>query len=276
VATLPKKAMSGAIIPTLRIMHKGDYPADDKPVTDLDSNGWPQSGRNKAVASIRKGFTFHLAGDQHLGSTIQYGLDEWNDSGYAFCVPSISNHWPRRWYPAAGGSNRDPEKPKYTGENTDGFGNKITVHAASNPLYTGREPARLYDRAAGYGIVRLNKTSRKIIIECWPRQAKPQHGDKEQYDGWPIKISQEDNYGRKAVAYLPEIIIDGIKNPVLYIINEENDEILYAIRLNSNKFIPKVFKAGVSYQVKVGEPDTNVWQTRSGIIAGGKVLNFKF
>jgi len=276
VATLPREAMSGAIIPTLRIMQKGDYPPDDKPVSDLDSNGWPQSGRNKAVATIRKGFAFHLAGDQHLGSTIQYGLDDWNDSGFAFCVPSISNHWPRRWYPAEGGKNRDPEKPKYTGENVDGFGNKITVHAASNPLFTGKEPARLYDRAAGYGIVRLNKTKREIIIECWPRQANPELGDSEQYEGWPIEITQESNYGRKAIAYLPELIIDGLDNPVVIIINEETEEIIYSIRLKQNTFKPKVFDASINYIVKVGEPDRDVWQIKNGVKPGETTLSYHF
>jgi alkaline phosphatase D len=276
VATLPREAMSGAIIPTLRIMHKGDYPADDKPVSDLDSNGWPQAGRNKALAIIRKGFTFHLAGDQHLGSTIQYGLDDWNDSGFAFCVPSISNHWPRRWYPAEGGKNRDPEKPQYTGENIDGFGNKMTVLAASNPLYTGKEPARLYDRAAGYGIVRLNKAKRGIIIECWPRQADPGLGDTEQYDGWPIEITQEANYGRKAEAYLPELIIDGLKSPVVIIINEETDEIIYSIRLKQNTFKPKVFNPSVKYKIKVGEPDEGLWQVKNGVMPGDTVLNYHF
>jgi phosphodiesterase/alkaline phosphatase D-like protein len=276
VATLPEEALSGAIIPTLRIMHKGDYPPDDKPVTDLDSNGWPQSGRNKAVASIRKGFAFHLAGDQHLGSTIQYGLDEWNDSGFAFCVPSISNHWPRRWYPAAGGANRDPEKPKYTGENLDGFGNKITVYAASNPLFTGQEPARLYDRAAGYGIVRFNKTKRNIVIECWPRQANPTLGDKEQFNGWPIEISQKDNYGRMAYDFLPEIKIDGLENPVLIIINEATGETIYAIRLQGKTFKAKVFDPAIRYIVKVGEPDTGNWQVKKGVKPGDPTLDYRF
>ncbi len=96
VATLPENELSGRIISKLKILPKGEYPPNDRPVADLDSNGWPQSGRNNAVKAIRKGFAFHLAGDQHLGSTIQYGVDEWNDSGFALCVPSISNYWPRR------------------------------------------------------------------------------------------------------------------------------------------------------------------------------------
>ncbi|MDY8134168.1 alkaline phosphatase D family protein [Aquimarina sp. 2201CG5-10] len=276
VATLPKEAMSGAVIPSLRIMNKGDYAINDRPVADLDSNGWPQTGRNKAIKAIRKGFAFHIAGDQHLGSTIQYGVEEWNDSGYALCVPSITNHWPRRWYPLIEGGNRDPEKPRYTGEYADGFGNKMTVHAVSNPLYTGKKPSKLYDRAAGYGIVKLNKKSRSIIIECWPRHAKPQEGDKIQYDGWPIKISQEDNYGRKPQAFLPEIEIKGLKKPVVQVINEVSKEIEYTIRIDKGIFKPKIFDKKAVYSVRVGEPDTNTWQTVSGIKPAGDKLIFSF
>jgi hypothetical protein len=68
-----------------------------------------------------------------LGSLIQYGVNEWNDAAYAFCVPAISNVWPRRWFPHYDGQNRQDDKPKYTGEYKDGFGNLITVHAVSNP-----------------------------------------------------------------------------------------------------------------------------------------------
>jgi len=275
VATLPKEAMSGAVIPSLRIMSKGDYPPNDRPVADLDSNGWPQSKRSNAIKIIRKGFAFHLAGDQHLGSTIQYGLDQWNDSGYAFCVPSISNHWPRRWYPSIDGKNRDAKKPKYTGEYNDGFGNKITVHAISNPVFTGKLPSRLYDRATGFGIVRFNKIERTIVLECWPRNANPKIKS-DQYDGWPIKINQEDNYGRMAKAYLPEIIIKGLDNPVVQIINETTNEIIYAVRLNKSTLKPKIFDKTSSYSIKVGEPDENIWQIKKGIKPGNSAISFQF
>ena len=276
VATLPEKELSGAVISKLKIMEKGEYPPNDVPVADLDSNGWPQSGRNKAVKTIRKGFTFHLAGDQHLGSTVQYGVDQWNDSGFALCVPSISNYWPRRWYPIMEGKHRDSSKPRYTGDYKDGFGNKMTVHAVSNPTFSGQTPSRLYDRATGYGIVRLNKDERNITLECWPRLAKPELGNKEQYEGWPITISQDDNYGRKATGYLPEIKIEGLEKPVIQIINENTKEIIYSLRLNKNAFKPKIFDTSLKYTVKVGEPDTNTWQVEERIIQGDGEIIFHF
>jgi len=250
VATLPREeAYSDAIVPRLRILKSGEYPPNDIPVSDMDSNGWPQTGRNKAVAELRRGFAFHIAGDQHLGSTIQYGIDNWGDAGWAFCVPSVSNVWPRRWYPFKGGKNRKPDEPKYTGDFKDGFGNKISVKAISNPLFTGLKPARLYDRATGFGIVRFNRKSRDIVIECWPRLSNQQYAD------WPLTINQVDNYNRVAAAFLPEILITGIQEPLIQIISDNSNEIVYTLRLNSNSIKPGVFAAGY-YSILIGEPGT--------------------
>ncbi len=252
VATLPyADSHSDVIVPKLRILQKGDYPPDDVPVSDYDSNAWPQTGRNNALKAIRKSFAFHYAGDQHLGSTIQYGVDDYNDAGYAFCVPSISNVWPRRWYPEKEGKNRKNGGPRYTGEYLDGFGNKITIHAISNPVFTGKKPAKLYDRATGYGIVRFNKNSRDITIECWPRQANPKI-DK-QYDGWPVVINQSDNYLMNANLFLPEIKVIGMKNPVIQVIDEKSNEIVFTIRSKESSYTPKVLKKG-NYTIIVGEP----------------------
>ena len=85
-------------------------------IADLDSNGWPQTGRNKALREIRKAFAFMICGDQHLGSIIHHGIDDWNDAGYSLCVPSIANLYLRWWEPLDPGRNREEGMPEYTGE----------------------------------------------------------------------------------------------------------------------------------------------------------------
>ncbi len=280
VATLPKaEAYSDVVVPKLRIMEPGDYPPDDIPVSDMDSNGWPQSGRNKALREMRKGFAFHIAGDQHLGSMIQYGIDEYGDAGYAFCVPAISNVWPRRWFPVQSGKNQLPDAPKYTGDFKDGFGNKITVHAVSNPYYTGKKPSKLYDRATGYGIVRFNKQTRDITIECWPRWVDPSAANAEQYPGWPVKLNQQENYNQKAVSWLPEIRIQGLQQAVFQVIDENSGDVVYTLRLTADSFRPKVFKRG-KYILKIGDPDNNKWEIVEGVDSGSqddnRVIEVKF
>src|SRR5690606_21014676 len=79
--------------------------------------------------------------------------------------------------------------------------------------------------------------------------------DAQQYKGWPVTIDQMDNYGRKAMAYLPTFHVSGINDPVIQIIYEPTEEIVYTVRIKGNQIQPKVFKDGL-YTVKIGEqPD---------------------
>lgn len=252
VVTLPSTEINDANFPGLEIYEKGSYAPDDVPAADMDSNGWPQTGRNKAVKKLRKAFAVHIAGDQHLGSTIQYGVDEYNDAGFALCVPSIANFYPRRWFPKEAGKNRAEGSPIYTGDHEDGFGNKMTVHAVSNPYISNKFPAELHDRAAGYGIVKFNKRERNITLENWPRWADPSKGDAP-YEGWPVTVDQEDNYGRNAAGYLPEIQVIGIADPVIQVYDETDNEVVYTLRIKGDNFIPKVFDKDHQYTVNVSD-----------------------
>ena len=81
-----------------------------------------------------------------------------------------------------------------------------------------------------------------------------------------MRFNQLDNYGRQAVAWLPEIITEGIENPVIRIYRERTEELVYALRINSNSFQPSVFAYG-NYTIEVGEPDTGTWQRFEGVNA---------
>jgi len=238
-------------------------------IADLDSNGWPQSGRNKALDAIRKGFAFMIAGDQHLPTLVHHGIDEWGDAGYSFVVPAIANFYQRAWFPEEEGKDRAKDDPTYLGKHIDGLGNKVSVHAVANPAsFTGVEfniePLSLHAKMPGYGIIRFNKTDRTIKAECWPRYVEPNSAtDKDQYEGWPKTISIQDNYARNAVAMLPEIKVEGAENPVFQVLNT-NNEVIYTIRTGETTFQPKVFKEG-SYMVRVGIPEENIWKEIKGI-----------
>jgi len=224
---------------------------DGRLYADLDANGWPQTGRNKALKEIRKSFAFMLAGDQHLATVIQHGTNEWNDAGYSFCVPSISNYYLRWWRPLEPGKNRIDGTPEHYGEFYDGFNNKISMRAVANP----GELHGQQTRGEGFGVVKFNKVSREITMECWQRDMDISLPESKQYDGWPITIKQSDNYGRKAVAYLPDFKIIGLeKPPVIQVIEEATGEIIYTVRAKNNIFKPKVFKHGLY----------SVWISKSG------------
>ena len=225
-------------------------------IADLDSNGWPQTGRNKALKEIRKSFAYMIGGDQHLGTVIHHGVDEWGDAGFSFCVPSIVNYWPRSWLPLEKGINPVSDLLEHTGNYHDGFGNKLTMHAYSNPRgKTGEIGSRddpFAGGAAGYGIVRFNKLNRTIAAECWPRNVDLTDPDSKQYPGWPVTVRQEDNYSRKALAYLPTLQIKGQANAVVQVIHEDTKETVYTVRIKGNTFRAKVFEKG-TYTIKVGE-----------------------
>lgn len=264
VATLPRAAGSDKVVPKLNIVKPGEYPPNDHRVSDHDSNGWPQSGRNKAIRELRRGFALHVCGDQHLGSTVQYGVDDWQDASFAICTPSIANFFPRRWFPGTPGKNREPGAPKYTGDFLDGFGNHVTVHAVSNPVDTGREPRALHSKAPGYAVVNINTETREYTLANWPRWEDPSKPGANPYAGWPVKATQAENYGRKAAAYLPTIRVRGTTDPVIQVIDEGAGEVVYTLRIQGETYRPKVFKPG-TYTIRIRQPDEGKRKELTGV-----------
>ena len=267
VATLPVGSMTDSVVPSLKIPEKGEYIKGDAPTVDMDSNGWPQKGRDEAVKIIRKCHALHIAGDQHLASTVQYGVEEYRDSGFAFAGPALNNIWPRRWWPEVNAAHEHiPGKPAYTGDFEDGFGNKMTVHAIGNPHLTGKEPARVYDRATGYGIVTFDKEQQSMKIECWPRYVDPVENPEGQYADWPLTVTVDEGYGRKALGYLPEINVPNANLPLLTVINETTGELEYKRRIPASGFRPKVFSDD-SFTLIVEDHITGVLIEKNGVKA---------
>ncbi|MHA7129461.1 metallophosphoesterase family protein [Algoriphagus namhaensis] len=150
---------------------------------DMDSNGWPQTGRNKALEAIRKAGAVHIAGDQHLATIIRHGIEEYDDGPWAFVVPAIvNNYYSRWWWP-------EDEKPGknannlllWTGQYRDGFDNKITMHAYANP--------DTESNGAGYGLIRFDVEKKHVTFECWPRFTDVSQPDAAQFTGWPKTIT---------------------------------------------------------------------------------------
>jgi hypothetical protein len=164
-----------------------------------------------------------------------------------------------------------PGQPRYTGNFLDGFGNRMTVHTVANPHQTGG------DLRPGYGMVIFDKVNRTIRMECWPRFIDPRKHPNGQYQGWPLTVEQQANYGRPAAAWLPEIKVDGLQNPVIEIIDERSGELVYCLRIKGNQFKPKVFAPG-RYTIRLSDPDTSLVIERKNVQAQKKTnrtLTFK-
>ncbi|MCC5928996.1 MAG: hypothetical protein JJU28_07105 [Cyclobacteriaceae bacterium] len=157
---------------------------------DLDCNGWPQTGRNKALRLIQDAGAIHLAGDQHLATFVQHGIDNFRDGPFAFVAPALVNTYYRRWWHPLNeqsGKNKDPKNPlPFTGDYFDGLGNKITMHAYANI----EGPELLRD---GFGFVRLNKKEKSITFESWDRFTDVTKPGVKQMPGWPRTIRRTDS-----------------------------------------------------------------------------------
>ena len=147
---------------------------------------------------------------------------------------------PRSWLPDKEGRpvrNRPEPGLPNTGEYKDGLANKLSVFAIGNPAAQNRKGrlATLHDKASGFGIARFNAKTGAITMECWRLlidAANPKPAD--QFPGWPKTIRYTDNYGRKPVAHLPMIKVQGLENPVLQVKNAKTGELVYALRIRSN------------------------------------------
>ncbi len=237
---------------------------------DLDSGGWPRAGRDRAIRLMREGFALHLSGDQHLALLIQYGVDQPRDSDWAFCVPSVAAGYQRWWLPDEIGRPHT-ERPAHglpdTGEYRDGFGNLIYVSAVGNPA--GSQAPNRYLRAqiksSGFGLVRVNTQQHTYTCDCYHFLANALDGNAtNQFAGWPLTISQTDNYGRPRAGYLPECIAPvGVTNAVVKVTHGKTGELVYALRCGGHRFKPFVFESG-TYTVEIGDPDTDQWTVLKG------------
>ncbi|MCA9121472.1 MAG: alkaline phosphatase D family protein [Planctomycetaceae bacterium] len=179
--------------------HHGGYNGYLK--ADLDSGGWPQTARNRAVNILRKGMPLHINGDQHLTTLVQYGVDRQRDSCWSFCTPAISAGYPRWWRPdevEMPHEHRPAHGLPNTGEYLDGFGNLAYVYAVGNPE-VGKEKNRYdlaHQKGSGFGLVTIDTEAKTYKLEafrflCDPTDGKPDN----QFPGWPITIHQRENAG---------------------------------------------------------------------------------
>jgi hypothetical protein len=225
---------------------------------DMDSGGWPKQKRDDVLRLIRKAFTFHINGDQHLPFMVQYSLDEARDAGWTFCTPAISTGYPRWGQPDSVNSPytaRPAHGLPNTGCYRDVFGNINYIYAVGNPedkFSTKNRYEKAQSKASGFGLITFNTDERTIKMEAFRFLAdKDMPTEDDQFPGWPLTISQTDNDGRKPIAYLPRLEINK-PGQVVKIINENNNELVNVFRLKDSVYQPGVYKED-TYTLIVGE-----------------------
>lgn len=175
---------------------------------DLDSGGWPQTARNRALEILAEGDVVLMAGDTHLPSVVQHGVKKYGDSVWQFVVPPVANKYRRWWEPKIDGANRRAREPYYTGDFEDGFGNLMTVVAVGNPRISNQEmfdinTSRNIGYASehlfldklrnrdGYGLIIVSPDRETVRLECWPAEA-----DSPQHEGWPVILKKDPESGK--------------------------------------------------------------------------------
>lgn len=231
---------------------------------DDDSNGWPPNGRNNALKELRKTYSFMIGGDQHLGTIVHHGVDEWDDAGYSVIAPAIGCVYPRFWQPEINPVEPDPSGEKYLGKYFDAFGNRVNVKAVANPEITNVAPAAQNDLGTGYIVVDFIKSDQSIDIHHWPVYEDLSGGNPKEHEGWPIKIYLQDNYKRTAIGYLPLLKFESIESPFIQVIDETNNELVYNLRVKTKTFRPAIFKPG-KYTVRVGTSTNKIMKELKGL-----------
>jgi phosphodiesterase/alkaline phosphatase D-like protein len=227
---------------------------------DLDSGGWPKSGRDKIIRLLRKVAAFHINGDQHLSTLVQYGLDDYRDAGWSFNTPAICNFY-MRWFLPDELDIPVVDRPEHgypnTGKYTDAFGNKNFVYAVGNPGKITVDRESRYNnaqiRVSGFGFVTFDQKERTIDIDSWRFLAdvKDPNPVRDQFPGWPKQISQFDNLGMGAENVLPEISVNQ-PNQMMQIWNEKTGELAQIYRIKGNTVQPKLHESG-TFTVIIGE-----------------------
>lgn len=215
-----KALLSQSPFGNLATHHSGTYL-----IADLDSNGWPQSGRKRALEILRSARAVHIAGDQHLSTMVQHGIDEHNDSIFGFTAPAVANAYARAYHPTYKGNyykTTPPQPAAYLGERLDGFKNKVTFHAVANPdtrkegpYYTDYQPA-MNCQVPGFGVIDFDTKKRTTTFHSLPRSYQVAGRLKgEEYPGWPVTVEQHQNDGRQAEGELMRVQWQGSVPPVV-------------------------------------------------------------
>lgn len=268
-------------------------------LTDRDAHGWPTHRRNEAWRLLRASRMFQLAGDQHLGTLAHHGADGPRDAGISFTAPAMANFFPRIFDPVNNTSGTTSTVSPYKGDYffdgngtlPDGVTPNLTANdphhfailgSANSAEYyrqtTGVNPPNYHDRGPGYGITRVNRTTRGITFECWPIYADPEFPQTgSQYADWPQTFRQTDNDGRTPTGYLPVIDTHWRENPVVRVFDETTGELVHAMRVRGSRYRPPVYDNGTTYRVEIAYDDAELSETLTGqaaAVAGPAAIHF--
>ena len=264
-----KAMLSQSPLGNLATHHHGTYL-----IADLDSNGWPQSGRKRALRTLRSARAVHIAGDQHLSTMVQHGIDKHDDGIFGFTAPAVANAYARAYHPTHKGyyyKTTPPTPDQYLGKRLDGFKNFVTFHAVANPdtrvdgpYHTAKQPAMNY-QVPGFGIIDFDTKARTTTFMSLPRSGEVAKRLKNgNYPGWPVTVKQQQNDGRTPTGELIRFKGDSSKTefPVVSVFGA-NGKLQWSQRMNSQDFIVHAYGEG-EHTIKIDDKSFKAIPSKEG------------
>ena len=138
-----------AVLSQSPYVNVGNY---DRDFGDMDSNGWPQSARNRALRAIAPSGALMISGDIHYGTLLKHGIDEWGDGPWSFSVPAFTSPQNRTWNPRRPAAGGEVPGVEGSGNHRDRFGNRLTLVGKADGLQ-------------GYGVILFDKDHHSITIQ---------------------------------------------------------------------------------------------------------------
>ena len=186
----PKVALSQTLLASLQTTRSGT------PARDSDSNGVPAPARDRACRLLKRAGAFVVSGDQHLPALVKHGIDSHSDGPVQFSVPAGANYH-LRWFEPGQTLANGRDGLRFTGDWTDGYGNKLRSLAVANPRVSQSEfrssypqGAQMYDRQLrgndGFGELIIDKEKRTYIVHCWAFDTE--RSASSQFAGWPYEV----------------------------------------------------------------------------------------
>ena len=229
-----------------------------------NTNGAPVEQRNAAVAALRRAAAPHINGDTQLGISLQHGINTDSDAVHSFSAPPMTNNVIRAWDPE---TDVPDSSLNHRGAWIDNYGNLINVLAAANPQsYLEPAVAKSTTDGTGYGIVRVNKSTRQYTFEAWPALTDTTSANSVPHAEWPVTVDQADNDGRVIVDTLP-VRIAAVDNPVVTVVNEQTGQLVYARRFNTAEVSAPIYDGGASYTLTLSDPESSYEETFTGQLA---------
>jgi hypothetical protein len=116
---------------------------------------------------------------------------------------------------------------------------------------------------AAWGMIRLDPRARTYTLVAYPL-GSTETPAREPLSNWPLVLSQPDLRGSAPVAWLPPLSVSAKRLPVVQVVRQATQQIVYTQRLSQRQVVLPVYAPG-RYRIRIWDPTSGRQQILSGI-----------